>query len=213
MPRRGSGKNASNGVSEPPAAMDPLRPAAPLQVLRRRLLNTLLPLLAAAALLSGLAVAGRLLREQLRDQDRYALPFAEIACDPPPGMDRATFLDEVQYLAGQPDRLRLLEDGLSERLAAAFTRHPWVEQVEGVRVTRGQVRVSLIYRTPVLAVRHAGALRVVDRHGVLLPPSANGEGLPVYPGKAPAPAGAAGARWGDPGVETAARAAARRPLE
>ena len=65
-------------------------------------------------------------------------------------------------------------------------------------------RIALTYRTPVLAVPVAGAVRAVDRHGVLLPKSARTEGLPVFKEKAAPPTGPAGTRWGDEAVERAA---------
>jgi hypothetical protein len=159
--------------------------------------------------LAGLIVLGRLAREDLREQDRYTLAFADVACTPPPGLSRADFLDEVAYLANPPARLRLLEPGLAGRLAEAFARHPWVSQVERVEVVPpAQVRVQLRYRRPVLAVRVGGRVRVVDGRGVLLPRSAPADGLPVFEGKAP-PCGPVGTPWGDPAVEAAARAASR----
>jgi hypothetical protein len=70
-----------------------------------------------------------------------------------------------------------------------------------------QVQVRLSYRTPALAVFLEGEGRVVDGSGVLLPPQTGYEGLPVFRGNAPPPAGLSGTPWGDPGVEAAARLA------
>jgi hypothetical protein len=168
-------------------------------------LHALVPLLAAAGLLLGIALIGRFLRDKLRDQDRYSLPFAEIDCEPPPGMGRAEFLEEVQFRGNQPERLRLLDEDLTERLAAAFALHGWVEKVGVVKVMPRGIHVELVYRTPVLAVRYGGKLRAVDGLGVLLPKSANTNGLPIYSGNPPAPINGEGHPWGDAGVEAAAR--------
>lgn len=174
---------------------------------RRWLLPMLAPVLAAGLLLAGLIVLGRAALDRVRHDDRYTAAFADIDCEPPGGMTRADFLGEVQYLSEQPGRLRLLDEGLASRLADAFARHPWVERVERVELAPPRlVRVQLRYRRPVLAVPHAGQLRTVDRHGVLLPAKAPTEGLPIFPGKASPPKGPAGTAWGDAAVEEAARA-------
>jgi hypothetical protein len=69
-----------------------------------------------------------------------------------------------------------------------------------------QIVVKLTYRTPVLAVRLGDRTRVVDGHGILLPSDAPTLDLPLYGGEAKPPReDKAGARWGDPNVEAAAR--------
>ncbi|HXG09317.1 MAG TPA: hypothetical protein VNK04_05965, partial [Gemmataceae bacterium] len=177
--------------------------------MRRRLLEMIVPLLGSTLILLSLTAVGHGTRAALRD--RVTLIFADIDCAPPPGQDRIEFLDEVQYLAGFPDRLPLLDDDLARRLAEAFASHPWVEQVERVEIVApGRVRVQLAYRTPVLAVRQGNRLRAVDRYGVLLPATAATEGLPVYEASAP-PSGPAGAPWGNEAIECAARTAAAYP--
>jgi hypothetical protein len=174
------------------------------------LVPLLAPVLAAGLVVLGLIAAGRAARKHLRDADRFTTAFTDIDCVPPPGQGRQDFLSEVRYLAGLPDRLTLLDEDLPARLADAFARHPWVEKVARVeRVPPRQVRVRLTYRTPVLAVPQSGQLRAVDRFGILLPATAAVQGLPVFPGDAPAPAGPAGTPWGDAAVEQAARAAVR----
>ena len=170
-------------------------------------LRVLLPVLGAAAVVAGVAALGRWARDALR-QD-FTLPFSAIQCQPTPGPEQADLLAEVQYLAGMPDQVRLLDDDLADRLRQAFERHPWVESVEEVRIGARRITVQVRYRRPVLAVTVKGQLRAVDASGILLPDSANTRGLPVYSGKAPPPAGPAGAPWGDPMVEGMARAAAQ----
>ena len=172
--------------------------------------------LAGLAVLLGWVVLGRPAADGLRASDRHALAFADTECDPPAPLSRADFLSEVQYLAGLPDRLSPLEDGLAARLAAAFAAHPWVESVERVELLPGRARVRLSYRTAVLLVPHVDGgkppshpeQRPVDARGVLLPLAAAGPGLPVFAGDANLPAGGAGHPWGDPRVEAAARTAA-----
>jgi hypothetical protein len=161
------------------------------------------------SILLGLIALGKWSKEQVRDRERYQAAFADIDCNPPPGLARGEFLGQVQYLARLPDHFGVLEEGLAERLAAAFARHPCVDKVTGVIIEAPrQVRVELVYRVPVLAVRYGGALRAVDARGILLPKEVETAGLPVFPGTPPPPAGAAGMRWGDAAVEAAAARAA-----
>ena len=174
----------------------------------RWLVKPLVLFLGVGFFLGGVIALGRLALDSLRLQGRCTVSVAEVGCASPPGMSRVDFLDEVQYLASLPGSLNLLDDGLAARLATAFARHPWVAEVQEVAVVPPRrVEVKLLYRRPALAVPLAGRMRVVDGQGVLLPPSASRAGLPVYQGKAPAPAGPAGAVWGDVGVEAAAHAA------
>jgi hypothetical protein len=163
------------------------------------------PVLGVAALLAGLVAAGQAARDRLRAQDRYTIPFVDIDCPAPAGQGRADFLSEVQYLAEMPGRLPLLDGATPDRLARAFALHPWVEGVRRIEMTGRRVKVHLSWRTPVLAVVHGGRLRAVDRHGVLLPTSADPEGLPLYCGAARVPNGLTGMRWADDVLEAVAR--------
>jgi hypothetical protein len=186
-------------------------PTSALGRLGKWLLVWCAPVLGVGLVLAGIFALGQAARDHLRGLDRYTISFADIDCEPPPGEKREDFLGEVQYLADLPDRLRLLDEQLPARLAQAFARHPWVERVERVEVVPPrQIRVRLLYRTPVLAVSVGGQLRAVDAQGILLPATAVTRGLPRFSGKAPPPAGPAGTRWGDAAVEAAARAAASR---
>lgn len=182
--------------------------------MRKLLLQVFLPALGGVGLLLGVALIGQVARERLRSRDQAVVAFTDIDCPAPPGLARADFLDAVQMQASFPDQLPLRDDGLASRLGHAFALHPWVEKVEHVEIIPPrQVRVRLLYRTPVLAIPHAGQVRAVDRHGVLLPAEARTEGLPVFSGDANPPAGVVGTRWGDPAVEEAARQAGRPRAE
>jgi hypothetical protein len=164
-------------------------------------------LVVVAALLGGVIVAGRWGLEQLHDSPRYNIAVADLECQPPVGMTRQEFLDEVRYESRLPSRLNVLDEELPQNLRDAFTRHPWVEKVESVEIKPAkQVIVTLTFRKPVLAVKLGTELRVVDGDGVLLPRKTATAGLPIYDGIAKAPLrDQAGTRWGDPNVEAAAR--------
>jgi hypothetical protein len=163
-----------------------------------------------AGVVYGVAWLGGAAGERVADRGRYAVRVADIACDAPPGKDRAAFLTEVRYLADLPETVQAVDPKLPEQLTAAFARHPWVAEVAGVTVgPDGGVRVDLRFRVPVLAVRVRGEPepRTVDRSGVLLPP-----GGPAPPAElttpVPPPARAAGQVWDDPTVKRAAELAA-----
>lgn len=188
----------------------PPLPAPPRGSRLRFFAPFLIAMAGAGLLVAGLVFLRQVAQERLSDSERFTIAFRDIQClPPPPAQDLAIFLNEVQYLAAMPGRLRLLDDDLVKRLVEAFLRHPWVERVEGVRREPRLVRVQLVYRTPILAVAVGEQMRAVDGHGILLPANAEANGLPVYEGKAKPPAGAAGTLWGDAGVEAAARKHAR----
>lgn len=170
--------------------------------------------LVALALVGGVvymvAWLGERAGERVAGRDRYAVRVADIACDAPPGKDRATFLTEVRYLAGLPETVQAVDPKLPEQLTAAFARHPWVAEVVGVTVgPDATVRVGLRFRVPVLAVRVIGdaEVRAVDRSGVLLPPGAPGP-MAELAHPVPAPKRPAGEVWDDPTVRRAAELAA-----
>jgi hypothetical protein len=165
----------------------------------------LLPLIGVLLLLAGLFHLGWLARDQLQHEPRYQIAFADIQCQPPPGLSRTDFLNEVQFLAQWPDQVGLLEPRLVPRLVEAFMRHPWVRGVQRVEIvpTR-QVRVQLLYRQPVLAVRKGSQVRVVDGAGVLLPTTAATPDLPFYQATVSPPQGPPGTLWGDPGLAATA---------
>jgi hypothetical protein len=173
---------------------------------RRWLVQGSLLVLIVAGSLAAVIVLGQWGLEEIRGKERYAVPFASIECAAPPGLTRAEFLDEVQYLSRLPDRLGLLDDDLVRTLRTAFARHPWVERVDGVVLEPPrQVRVSLVIRQPVLAVPTSEGVIAVDAHGVRLPKNASMAGLPIFEGDARPPLGPAGTKWGDAKVEERAR--------
>src|SRR5437763_12960917 len=91
--------------------------------------RTVIALALAAGLVIGLSWAGRLARERLADRGHYTVTLAAIDCPAPPGVARADFLAEVQYLGGLPDQLSTLDPAVALRVASAFALHPWVERV------------------------------------------------------------------------------------
>jgi hypothetical protein len=195
-------------------------------------LQALAALAGGVLLLAGVIAAGRWASASLRANQSYSIPFGSIECASPEGQLHEDFLAEVQFIAGEPDRVDLLDEALPGRLAAAFGRHPWVAEVQRVQVLAGRrLGVELRFRQAVLAVRlmkgevpadgsvplltwagveRTGVVpcRAVDGGGVLLPAKATRHGLPILNAVVRMPAGGAGKAWGDPRVEAAAAAAA-----
>jgi hypothetical protein len=172
----------------------------------------------AAVLFAGLMAVDSFARARIADDERYRVAFADIDCEPPPGMTRAEFLDEVQYYdRSAPTRFSLLEPDLQPKLATSFTRHPWVYVVVVELKRPNTVRVAVTYRKPVLAIdvtpstpgHDSGpklrSLRAVDGSGFVLPKKAPLAGDIVVLEKAPQPKNSEGQKWGDPLVEYAAQ--------
>jgi hypothetical protein len=170
----------------------------------RRVAAVAVTLAAAVGILWGIARLGELAQNAIGDRDRYRVPFADIDCNPPAGLDRPSFLAEVRYCSGFPEHFQLLAPDLTPRLTATFRSHPWVAAVERISVEpEGRVRVHLTYRTPVLSVRTLDGVRVVDAAAVLLPLAANPNGLPELATPVPLPDVAAGQVWEDETVKRA----------
>ena len=196
------------------------RPAQLRRLLARWMLQGLAALVLLGVVLAGLLWIGAYARDQVRQQERYQTTFADIDCNPPPGLERDEFLEQVQYYASA-GCFSVLDDDLPVLLKTGFGRHPWVARVDKVDVLPPHtVRVAVAYRQVALAVVVAPdlaaplsgpnknqPLRAVDAYGVLLPKKAPiPQGLPVLD-SAPRPTGAEGKPWGDPIVEAAARTA------
>lgn len=153
------------------------------------------------ALVATSIVVGRWMRTQLQGDSRYQTAIDALDCDAPPGLTREAFLAEVRYLNRDADGVSVLDAGAADLVRGWLTRHPWVEAVDQVVVepTR-RIRVEVRFRRPALAVPYDGGLRVVDRHGVLLPRAASAEGLPRFRGTPRPPSAEAGQVWADPEV-------------
>lgn len=172
--------------------------------MRKWIPTSLAILIVSVLMFSGLYALKKGTREHLRDTERVRVAFADIECAAPQGQARTDFLAEVQYLAGLPESMSLVEDGVLPRLSEGFAKHPWVKKVERVQIValRG-IRVDLMFRTPVLRVTRNVAPKpihyLVDAEGVLLSAQPVGyDDLPGFEDAAlPAPATPAGSRWSD----------------
>ncbi len=170
---------------------------------RQRSLRTVwkagITLVVAGSLLVGLAFLKVYLLEELKPRSRYQVQFTDIVCAPPHGLDRATFLTEVQYVSAFPSEFSAIDPELPGRLQAAFQSHPLVAKIDEVAVEPGgRIEVRIKYRTPLLAVAiRSGGMRAVDESGMLLPLAAVTAGLPLLASPLAEPSVAAGQLWKD----------------
>ena len=145
--------------------------------------------------------------------DDYQLTAERIDVTPPPAWIRSDVKAEVVRDASLDRALSILAPDLTERVAAAFKLHPWVEKV--TRVSKhypARVRVEVVYRRPVAMVEFdtdGARLLPVDAHGVALP---GRDFSPVEAATYPritqigtVPLGPSGTPWGDERVEGAAK--------
>ena len=173
------------------------------------------PLMVSAVIVTAIVLAPYLpwLIPQLENRPEYQFDMADLEITPPHRWVPRTILDEVLEKEGLPETVSLLDEDLCRRVATAWERHPWIEQVKSVRITRDRtLRADLAYRVPVAFVEVPNGLYPIDSHGVLLPPvdfsMSDANRLPHLRGVQTQPAGAAGTAWGDPVVEAAAELAA-----
>jgi hypothetical protein len=172
--------------------------------------------LAALALAISAVVFGPRLRQHLPDvsqREEYRLTVRDIRVNALPSWVPPDLIEQVIEKAGLPETASLLDDKLTEKIAAAFAAHPWVEKV--VRVAKtvpARVDVELIYRVPVAMVEVKQGLYPIDSRGILLPPDefslADTQRYPLIVNVRSMPEGPAGTNWGDVTVLGGARLAA-----
>ncbi len=169
-----------------------------------------------AALVAGLLFFGPLVVSLIPDlshRSEYRVSAEQITLTQGPEWVPADLVQQVFANGGFLDNeLSLHESTLSERIAAAFHTHPWIEKVVSVRKTwPAHVQVNVLYRRPVALIRTTDGLYPVDRYGVLLPAADfSPEDMTRYPvieGIRSAPAGRLGEAWGDAAVTEAAQLA------
>lgn len=101
----------------------------------------------------------------------YQLDLNEIELPPKPVWIRADVRFEALRDASLDPPLSMLDTALPERLAKAYSLHPWVRRVEGVQITYpAHANIKLQYRQPAAMVELATGLLPIDGSGTLLPP-------------------------------------------
>lgn len=195
------------------------------------------PLLAIAALSLACYVVWQRVREHVVAGPEYQVTRQSIVLRDVPPWIHSNISSEVLDQMSMNGPVSLLDDQLSERIAKAFSLHPWVRRV--IRVEKqfpAKVLVQVEFRRPVcmvevpwtgdeLADQHdpsyapgdvratdGGGLYPVDVDGVLLPTAdfspAQARRYPRLSDIHTLPIGPVGANWGDARVTGAAEIAA-----
>lgn len=173
------------------------------------------PLIISAAVAMTIVLIPVLARRmpKLNDRPEYRIGSEQVSITTPPNWIPEDLAKQVFVRAGLEEKQSLLDSTLSERVAAAFYTHPWIQEVRSVRKTYpARIHVDIVYREPVAMVKGVDGYYPIDRHGILLPArdfsDADIENYPVIERVASVPMGKLGESWGDPAVSGAAELAA-----
>ena len=172
----------------------------------------LLLLLAAAGSAITLYPRAKEWLPDLSGRPEYRLTLEDVHVTTQPAWIPSKFIEQAIERGRVTQPMSLLDDTLAEQIAAGFRQHPWVQSVKGVRVSKDAgIAVDLAYRRPVALVQMKQGLYPIDAQSILLPPAdfptAEATRYPLVVNVAATPRGPAGTRWGDVGVEGAARLA------
>lgn len=180
----------------------------------RRLFQPRGLMMATAVLMSGLGLwlaSGWL--PDLTEREEYLIDITAIEVTQPPPIVPVDFVKQAFHRADLPNKLSLLDESLTEQIAEALQRYPWVAHVR--RITKSpdaRIVVELDYRHPVAMVEVTRGVYPVDAEGVLLPPEDftvnDAKRFLAITGVVSTPQGPEGTSWGDSDVEGAAALAA-----
>ena len=177
--------------------------------------NLLLALSCLVAVAVFLPKSARLLPD-LRLSSQYRFQTSQIEITRPPHWVPHDVVEQVVKRAGLPLEMSLLDADITQRIAAAFERHPWIKGSVRVRTTiPARVEVDVEYREPVAMVSVSNGpksgLFPIDADAVVLPgadfPPAEIAKYPVIENLTAGPRGRSGMEWGDARVLGAARLA------
>lgn len=161
--------------------------------------SAMLGLLGGLAVLAGVIVVHKLTREDLDRRGHYIIKLADLQVPAPPGMSRETFIAEVLYNRGLPEKFDRTDPAVASKIQQAFAAHPWVEKAT-VRDMNAPQPVELVIRAPIMVVGD----RVLDHLGVVLPLSAKKDDLPVFRGEIKTDAPPSGQPFGDANIRAVA---------
>lgn len=121
---------------------------------------------------------------------------------PPPWITHTDIRAEIYNDLNRQGALSLMDDDLTERVAAALLRQPWVAKVRQVKkLYPAKVKADLTYRQPVCMIEIPGGKMPVDVEGTLLPKDdfspIEAARYPKLAGVDRSPMGNVGSRWGD----------------
>ena len=151
--------------------------------------------------------------EEVIQADIYQITPEKIVITPPPNWIHSDIKAEAITSGSLEGKQSLLDDELTERVARAFSLHPWVARVESVRKSHpARIEVMLVYRRPVCMVATGGGLLPIDADGIVLPRAdfspIEASRYPRLEGIHTGPLGPVGTRWGDERVHSGAQLAA-----
>ena len=172
----------------------------------------LIVIVLAAIFGGGIYVAWVMLKPQILRSSEYRLSPEQVeVTPPPPWIERIDIRSEVLQNPTLDGSLSLMDDDLVERIGNAFARHPWVAKVVHVAKQYGAVKVELVYRKPVCAVKTPGGPLLVDAEATLLRTDdvtpLQAAHYPCLLGVDRQPTVLPGSRWTDPRVIGAAEIA------
>jgi hypothetical protein len=171
-------------------------------------------LLLLAAAVAAVALFPRMSKylPDLNQRAEYLIATEEIEITPPAKWVPKDLIQQVIEQSGLPNTVWILEEDLNSRLAQAFGRHPWVEALVEIRISKpARIEVELIYRKPVAMIEVPDGMYPVTADSFLLPPKdfsgRDVKFFPVIRNAQSRPQGPAGTPWGDVAVAGAARLA------
>lgn len=181
--------------------------------------SMVLGVLAIGTLVGVATVTWHSVSERVLSSGDYIVAAEDLEITQLPPWIRAKIAHQAfEYLTASGGRLSIMDDDITERVAQAFSLHPWVERVVGVSKHHpARIVVELEYRRPVCMVMLGASdgsnwLYPVDVHGFVLPADFTEVEAREYPcldlvGIGSAPVGGMGEHWGDERVVGAAEIA------
>lgn len=167
----------------------------------------------------GIGMMWKRYRDEVFADVAYRLSPQNIQYTSPPDWIDRDILDEVIKL-GSLEAKGILDEGVTMQVAGAFELHPWVEEVERVRIAYpAKLQIALNYRTPVAMVllpdddpEKGPIMLPIDANAVQLPFEDFNEefankNFPRIDVGNTFPTGPVGSTWGDEVVTKAAKIA------
>lgn len=183
--------------------------------------SVLLGVLVAGGLVTATVVTWNSVSERVLSSNDYIVTAEDLEITPLPPWIRTKIAHQAfEHLTASGGQLSIMDNSVAERVAQAFSLHPWVERV--VRVSKhhpARIVVELEYRRPVCMVMVKDSdgdngLYPVDIHGIVLPGCSDFTELEAsqYPcldlvGIYTTPVAVPGEHWGDERVVGAAEIA------
>ena len=175
--------------------------------------------LAIAALLGVATLTWHSISLRVLSSDDYIVAAEDLETTQLPPWIRSEIIHQAfELLTASGGRLSIMDDDVTERVAQAFSLHPWVQRVVGVSKHHpARIVVDLEYRRPVCMVMFRlsdgkKGMYPVDTRGIVLPPDFTELEASKYPcldlvDIGTAPVGGVGEHWGDERVAGAAEIA------